>query len=114
AQAYAVGMPGKLEHAAGALGLEERKDMDGARTMMQLAKPRRPRKGEDPNGIYFWTPEEAPDKHQKLRDYCLNDVRVEVACFNRLPALRESEQQLWFLDQRMNDAGVFIDKRLCE
>lgn len=114
AQAYAVGTPGKLEHSALELGLEERKDMDGARVMQQLAKPRRPRKGEDPNGVYFWTPEEAPDKHQKLRDYCLTDVKVEVACFNRLPALREQEQQLWFLDQRMNDAGVFIDKKLCE
>lgn len=37
---YAMGLPGKLERAAPAAGLDVRKDMEGSRVMMQMAKPR--------------------------------------------------------------------------
>jgi len=106
---YAVGLPGKLEHAAGALGLEERKDTDGHRIMMQLSKPRRPRKGE-PDGIYWW---DDPEKLKRLYAYCLQDVRTEQAVHARIPSLREQEQRYWEMDQRLNDRGVFIDEKLC-
>jgi DNA polymerase len=107
--AYAVGLPGKLEHAAGALGLEERKDADGHRVMMQLSKPRRPRKGE-PDGIYWW---DDPEKLKRLYAYCLQDVRTEQAVHARIPPLRPQEQDYWEMDQRLNDRGVFIDDKLC-
>lgn len=110
AQGYAATLPGKLEQAALALGIEEQKDNTGYRIMLQMSKPRRPRKDEDPDGIYWW---EDPEKLKKLGMYCLQDVRTEVAAFNRLPPLCASEQALWFLDQRMNDLGVSIDVPLC-
>lgn len=110
AAAYAVGLPGKLENAAGALGLEERKDIDGARVMMQLAQPRRARKGEDPNGVHWW---HDPEKLRRLYAYCLQDVRTEQAVHRRIPPLREQEQAYWEMDARMNDKGVLIDAALC-
>jgi DNA polymerase len=110
AAAYAVGLPGKLENAAGALGLEERKDADGYRVMLQLSKPRRPRKGEDPNGVYWW---DDPEKLKRLFEYNLQDVRTERAIHCRIPPLRSQEQEYWFMDARMNDRGVFIDEKLC-
>lgn len=109
AQAYAMALPGKLEHAAGALGLDERKDADGYRIMLQMSQPRRPRKGE-PDGLYWWND---PVKFKRLGEYCCQDVKTEQAVHARLPALRESEQQVWFLDQRINDRGVYIDEALC-
>lgn len=108
-EAYAMALPGKLEKAAVALGLEERKDQSGKLIMLQMSKPRRPRKGE-PDGLYWVTDRE---KLAKLAEYCLQDVRTEVACYNRLLRLRDDELALYHLDARMNDLGVHIDEALC-
>ena len=48
AAALANALPGALDAAAAALGLVNRKDRDGHRLMMQMSKPRKARKGEDP------------------------------------------------------------------
>jgi DNA polymerase len=109
-QALAMSLPASLENAASAVGLEARKDMDGHGTMIRMAKPRRPRKGELPNGVYWFDDEE---RRQKLYDYCKNDVMVERELAKRLLPLRPSEQRLWQLDQRINDRGVFVDTALC-
>lgn len=37
---YAMALPGSLERAAPSLGIEEKKDMEGNRVMMKLAKPK--------------------------------------------------------------------------
>lgn len=111
AMALAMALPGSLENAAAAVGLEARKDMDGHATMMRMAKPRRPRKGENPNGVYWFDDEE---RKQKLYEYCRNDVAVERELEKRLLPLRPSEQRLWWLDQVINDRGVHVDTALCE
>ena len=54
AMVLALALPGKLERAAKVLNLKHQKDNTGARVQMQMAKPRRPRKGEDPNGVYYF------------------------------------------------------------
>jgi len=101
AMAYAMGLPGALEDAAPALGIEQRKDMVGKRVMMQLAKPR-----EDGS---FWTPATAPDKFETLYAYCRQDVEVERALHHRLMELSDDEQKLWQLDYRINQRGVRVD-----
>lgn len=98
---YAMGLPGALENAAPALGITERKDATGKRTMMLLAKPKADRT--------FWTPETAPEKFAHLYDYCKQDVEVERALHHRLMELSPSEQNLWALDQTINNRGVRID-----
>ena len=103
AQCYAMSLPGSLEKAAAALGVALQKDMAGARVMMQLAKPK-------PDGS-FWTYDEAPDKFQKLYDYCKQDVEVERAIDQRLMRLSVQEQKLWVLDHRINQRGVQVDLR---
>jgi DNA polymerase bacteriophage-type len=47
--ALAAGLPAKLERVADYLELSNRKDAAGERLMHQMSKPRKPRKGEDPN-----------------------------------------------------------------
>lgn len=108
--AYAMALPGKLEKAAPALGLDERKDAAGKLIMLQMSRPRRPRKGESATGT-LWVDD--PEKRARLEEYCRQDVRTEIAVYNRLLHLRPSEQRLWFLDQRLNDKGVYIDEPLC-
>lgn len=109
-QALAMGLPGKLEHAAPALKLDVKKDDVGKRIMLQLCKPRAARKGEDPNAIHW---HDDPAKIERLGAYCIDDVRTEQAIAAVLPALKKSELELWFLDQRMNRRGVYIDEDLC-
>lgn len=101
AQAYAMSLPGSLEKAAAALGIPQQKDLAGARTMMQLAKSKT-------DGT-FWTPEEAPEKFQRLYDYCKQDVEVERALDHRMMQLSEQEQQVWVLDQIINQRGIRVD-----
>src|SRR5215831_14016955 len=48
--ALANALPGALDAAAVALGLPYQKDREGYRLMRQMARPRRARRGEDPNG----------------------------------------------------------------
>jgi DNA polymerase len=101
AAAYAMGLPGALENAAPALGIEQRKDMVGKRVMLQLAKPK-------PDGT-FWTQAEAPEKFQQLHNYCIGDVEVERALHHRMMELSPYEQKVWQLDFKINQRGVRVD-----
>jgi DNA polymerase len=106
AMGYALGLPGRLEAAAAALGLEERKDQEGYRLMLRMSKPR-----DWNDGIPIWWDE--PDRKRRLGEYCLQDVRTEQAVYDRILPLRDYEQAIWFMDQRLNDRGIQIDAELC-
>jgi hypothetical protein len=58
AMALACSLPPKLELAADALELIHRKDKAGQRLMLMLARPRRPRKDEDPQTLLWFDDEE--------------------------------------------------------
>lgn len=106
AEAAAMSLPRGLGKAAEVLGLGDRKDDQGHRLMLQMAKPRRPRKHEDPRQTYWWN---TPDKIARLCDYCNQDVVVERAVAKKLRPLKDSERSVYLLDQRANDRGVRID-----
>lgn len=104
AMAYAMGLPGSLDGAAGALGIEQRKDAKGARVMLQLAKPRAVA---DDGTVTWW---DDPAKLAILYDYCRQDVEVERALHKRMRELSPDEQSLWLLDQTINARGIQIDR----
>lgn len=101
AMCYAMGLPGKLEDAAPALGIAQRKDVMGARVMMVLCRPNRDGK--------LWTPDMDPERFARLYAYCKQDVEVERAVHKRLMELDPIEQRLWVLDHRINQRGVKVD-----
>lgn len=109
--AYAMALPGALDNAAGAVGLDIGKDQTGKRLMLAMSKPRRPRKGETANGL-LWR--EEPKDLEALYSYCKTDVEVERGIRGRLVALRPFEQSLWHLDQTVNSRGVFVDVELAQ
>jgi DNA polymerase len=111
AAALALSLPAKLEAVAAVLGLAEQKDAEGARLMQMLAKPRKPRLDEDPDGIYW---HDDPELLAKLYDYCRQDVATERSLFKRIGLLPESEQAVWQLDQVVNARGLPIDRKLAE
>jgi DNA polymerase len=109
--ALASALPASPEGAAEALGLPVRKDAEGARLMRLMSRPRKPRKNEDPTGVYW---HDDPEKLERLYAYCRNDVEVEHRLFERLGPLIADEQLLWQLDARINSAGFFTDGALLE
>lgn len=106
--AYAMALPGALDDAAPAAGLSIEKDKAGHRLMLQMAKPRKIKKQP---GLHWW---DTPEKVERLIAYCKTDVLVERELHKRLRPLKDSELELWFLDQRINDRGVYVDVELCE
>ncbi|HKJ03339.1 MAG TPA: DNA polymerase, partial [Longimicrobiales bacterium] len=106
ADAAALGLPRKLVDAARVLGAEAQKDMEGHRLMMQMARPRRLRKGE-PRGELYWF-DDVTRRH-RLYEYCKDDVRTEMAVGAKLRPLSPEEREMYLLDQRINDRGVMVD-----
>jgi DNA polymerase bacteriophage-type len=111
AAALALALPAKLETVAQVLKLEHQKDQAGHAVMIRMAKPRRPRKDEDPTGTY-WVDD--PDRRQQLYRYCKQDVAVERELHHRIAGLIPAEQSLWQLDARINDRGIHIDGDLLD
>lgn len=125
AMAYAMSLPGALEHLAAALGLDMQKDMQGNRVMMQIARPKTSaearRKANCPRcegrgwdhfldcfcACTEWQTDES--KYERTADYCATDVETERAAHRRLLELIPVEQELWTLDHAINNRGVQID-----
>jgi DNA polymerase len=111
AMALAVGLPARLGAAADALELANRKDAAGERLMHQMSKPRRVRKDENPDGVYWF---EDGERFDRLCDYCRQDVEVERELYNRLPLLLPAEQSLWQLSCEINARGFHVDRQFAE
>lgn len=108
AMAYAMGLPGALEKAVKAVGLDIEKDMQGHRLMMQMARPRRV---EDDGTVVWW---DDADRRNRLHAYCRQDVEAERALDKRLFDLSQSEQRIWQLDRVINERGIPIDRPAVE
>jgi DNA polymerase bacteriophage-type len=99
----AMSLPLGLDQCAQALNLKITKDKQGYGQMLRMS---RPRKVQD-DGTLIWWEEEA--RKQRLYAYCKQDVEVERRLAGKLKPLREYEQDLWVLDQKINDRGVPVD-----
>lgn len=106
AEALAMGLPGKLEDAALALGTAQQKDKKGHALMMRMAKPRKIQADGTPT---WW---DDPGRRAQLAEYCRQDVRTEMSIGERLVPLADNERRVWLLDQRINDRGVGLDVEL--
>jgi DNA polymerase bacteriophage-type len=109
AAALALALPANLAGVGTALSLEYQKDESGHRLMLQMSRPRKPRKGEDPNGIY-WVDD--AEKSERLYAYCRRDVETERAAHKRIGFLPAAEQKVWQLDASINDRGIHLDGQL--
>jgi DNA polymerase len=109
--ALANALPAALENAARALKLEYQKDVEGYLLMRRMSRPRRPRKNEDPAGVY-WV--DSPELSTRLQQYCKRDVEIERALFKGLLPLSPFEQCLWELDAAINARGFYTDIALAK
>jgi len=109
AMAQAMALPAALGNAAEALGLDHKKDDRGRLLMLRMARPRKPRKGEDPRAVRW---HDDPKLIERLIAYCVKDVQAERALYKRLPPLIDAEQAIWQLNMEINERGIPIDRAL--
>jgi DNA polymerase len=102
AMAYAMGLPGSLEDAALAMGIDLKKDTEGRALMLRMCRPRSTKGGK----VVWW---DEPEKMTRLYEYCRQDVRVERELHKRLMPLSERERKVWLMDHRINQRGVKVD-----
>lgn len=112
---YAI--PAKLVEAAKALGLDAQKDMEGNRVMLQLAKPRKPRKKEVTDWLKtnpsvdnmptLWWEDQA--KLDRVVDYCQQDLVTQEELYLRLGPLPPQREAEWRFDDMVNERGVPVD-----
>lgn len=99
------GYPQKLERLAPALGAEE-KDSAGTALIRLFCIPNRGRR------VYSY---EHPEKWRQFIEYCRQDVATLVDVDRRLvDHPTEMERRIWFVDQRINDRGMKIDRKMAE
>lgn len=110
-KALTLGLPGNLAGAGEALGLpaEKLKDPQGKALIQFFSKPCKPTRtnGQRTRNL----PEHDPAKWQLYKNYNRQDVVTEQEILRKLSIYKttEDEQQLWTLDQHMNDNGVKLD-----
>lgn len=56
-------------------------------------------------------PHESPADFERFHDYCDDDVRTEAEADKRMVPLSAEEQELYVLDQVINDRGIRIDRK---
>ncbi|OCA99406.1 DNA polymerase [Clostridium beijerinckii] len=113
-KALTMGLPGSLDMVGKALHFAEDKQKmkEGKDLIKYFCKPCKPTKtnGQRTRNL----PEHALDKWETFKLYCKQDVEVERDIRNKLSKYKalDKEQQLWELDQHINDRGVGVDIEL--
>ena len=114
AHALTLGLPGYLEGVAKVLGLQEQKMQEGKGLIRYFSIPCKATKANE--GRTRNLPDHDREKWESFKEYCRMDVVVEREVrrkFSSFPVM-EKEQRLWVLDQKINDRGIKLDKRLVE
>ena len=114
--ALTLGLPGSLAEVSKTLKLgEEKEKMSvGTQLITYFCKPCKPTKSN--GGRTQNLPNDAPEKWETFKAYCVRDVEAEREVRRRLSGypVPETESALWALDQRINDRGVRIDEILAQ
>ena len=112
--ALTLGLPSSLKGVARCLKLEEQKMDEGKALIRYFSIPCKPTKanGERTRNL----PHHDKNKWETFKAYCKQDVEVERSIRKKLEnyPMTEKELKLWFLDQKINDGGVKVEKRLVE
>lgn len=109
------GLPLSLGQISKALDLgEHAKDSSGKALIKLFCMPIKPTKR---NGfVHRYFHNDLPEEWQAFKDYCYQDVVAEKQIHALLSAyeIPQWEQDVYVLDQRINDTGVLIDIDLAE
>lgn len=105
------GLPLSLDNVSKAMSLgEASKDAAGKALIKYFSCPVKPTKIN--GGRTRNLPEHNPEKWERYKEYCKQDVYAEFTILQRLKAysITNFEHQLYCLDQVINDRGIKVDK----
>jgi len=114
-QCSRCGLPLSLAEAGAALGLAQQKMTEGKALIKLFCTPKATKSAaglfEDDGRNHL---EDFPDKWATFKAYCVRDVDVErqIDKATAWYPVSEFEQQLYAIDQRINDRGVLLDMEL--
>jgi len=103
ARAAMCGLPRGLEKAAPALGITMTKDKQGQNALRYLMQPRSWSRCGEP--VFA----DDPKRLALVRNYNIQDLRLAMLMYQRLPHLPDSERAIWRHDQTVNERGFRID-----
>lgn len=108
------GLPLSLEQVSKRLDLKDKKLDTGKALIKLFSCPCKPTKANGMRTRNF--PEDAPEQWELYKEYNAYDVLAEREIDQKLKkyAYPEFEQNLYILDQDINDRGILIDRVLCE
>ena len=114
------GLPMSLDAVGEALELKDKKIKEGTLLINYFCKPKPIRKT---NQVTLTErdirrlPSDAPDKWERFKEYCRQDVEVEQAIYYRLKpktTITPTERRLFETDSRINERGVLVDIELAK
>ena len=115
-KALTIGLPGSLDMVGKALHLPEDKQKlaTGKRLIQYFCKPCKPTKAN--GGRTRNLPVHELEKWELFKEYCIRDVESERDIRKKLDKFitTKNEQDLWTLDQIINDRGVNTDITVIE
>ena len=111
-QASMLSLPLSLEGVGEALNLDKKKMSEGKELIRFFCMPCKPTKSN--GGRTRNLPSDEPEKWGLFKTYCIRDVDVEKQIRNKLAKfpIPDREQELYCMDQRINDRGIMVDQEL--
>lgn len=111
-QAAMLALPLSLEGVGAVLGLDKQKMTEGKELIKYFCSPCKATKSN--GGRTRNLPKDAPEKWRQFKTYCIRDVDVEKQIRQRLAKfpIPKREQEIYCLDQRINDRGIMVDCNL--
>ena len=111
-QAASLGLPLSLDGVAQVLGLQKQKMKEGKDLIRYFSVPCKPTKSNGERTRNY--PHHSLERWEVFKKYCAQDVEVEKAIRKKLERypIINSEQEIYVLDQEINDRGVFIYTQL--
>lgn len=113
-QSAMLALPLSLDNVGEVLNIQRKKLKEGADLVRFFSMPCKPTKAN--GGRTRNRPEDAPEKWERFKTYCIRDVDAEREIRQKLWKfpIPESEMELYRMDQEINDRGILVDRKLVE
>lgn len=113
-QSAMLALPLSLDNVGEVLNIQRKKLKEGTDLVRFFSMPCKPTKAN--GGRTRNRPEDAPEKWERFKTYCIRDVDAEREIRQKLWKfpIPESEMELYRMDQEINDRGILVDWQLVE
>ena len=113
-QSAMLALPLSLDNVGEVLNIQRKKLKEGTDLVRFFSMPCKPTKSN--GGRTRNRPEDAPEKWERFKTYCIRDVDAEREIRQKLWKfpIPEAEMELYRMDQEINDRGILVDQQLVE